>query len=150
MYLHSHIYGLIIHKGQDTEITFLLLFSLYIMANSLWPYGLQCARFPCSPLSPGICSNPCPSSRWCHPTIRSSVAPLSSCPHSFPASGSFPISHLLASSGQSMGPSASASVLPMNIQVWFPLEWTGLISFQSEGLSRVFSSTTIWKQLRCS
>ena len=96
-------------------------------------------------LSPRACSNSCPLSRWCHPTISSSVTPFSSCPQSFPTSGSFPTSQLFASGGQSIGASASASVLPMNIQDWFPLELTGLISLQSKGLSRVFFNTTIWK-----
>jgi len=96
-------------------------------------------------LCPGVCSNSCPSSRWCHPTILSSVTPLSSCPQSFPASGLFPMSLLLTSGGQRIGASASASVLPMNIQGRFPLGLTGLISLQSKGLSRVCSSTTVWK-----
>ena len=89
--------------------------------------------------------NPCPSSWWCHPTISSSVAPFSSCPQSFPASGSFQMSQFFASGGQRIGVSASASVLPMNIQDWFPLAWTGWISLQSKGLSRVFSNTTVQK-----
>ena len=99
------------------------------MSNSLWPHGLQHARFPCPSLSPRVCSNSCPLSRWCHPTISSSVAPFSSCPQSFPASGSFPVSQFFTSSGQSIGASASAAVLPMNIQGRFPLGLTGLISF---------------------
>ena len=93
--------------------------------------------------SPGVCSNSCPLSQWCHPTISSSVVPFSSCPQSFPASGSFPVSQTFASGGQSIG--ASASVLPMNSQGWFPLGLTGLISLLSKGLSRVFFSTTIRK-----
>ena len=93
--------------------------------------------------SPGACSNSCPWSQWCYPTISSSVVPFSSCLQPFPASGSFPMSQLFASGGQSIG--ASTSVLPMNIQGWFPLGWTGLISVQSKGLSRVFSNTTVWK-----
>ena len=101
--------------------------------------GLQHTRFPCPSPSPGVCSNSCPLSQWCHPTISSSVAPFSSCPQSFPASGSFPVSRLFASGGQSIG--ASASVLPRNIQGWFPLGLTGWISLQTKGLSRVFSST---------
>ena len=87
----------------------------------LWPHGLQHTRLPCLPLTPGICSNSCPLSRWCHRTISSSVAPFSSCPQSFPASGSFPVSKLFTSSGQSIGASTSASVLLMSIQGWFPL-----------------------------
>ena len=100
---------------------------------------------PCSSPSPGICSNSCPVSQWCHPTILPSVFPFSSCLLSFPASGSFPKSQLLASGGQTTGASASASVLLMNIQGWFPLRLTGLISLQSKGLSRVFSNTTVQK-----
>ena len=103
--------------------------------------GLQHTRLPCPLPSPGACTNPCPSSRWCHPTISSSVIPFSSCPQSFPASGSFPMSQLFASGGQRIG--ASASALPMNIQDWFPLVCTGWISLQSKGLSRVFSNTTV-------
>ena len=106
---------------------------------------MQHARFPCPSPTPGACSNSCPSSRWCHPTISSSVIPFSSCLQSFPASGSFPMSQLSASGGRSIGVSASASVLPMNIQYWFPLGLTGWISLQSKGLSRVFSNTTVQK-----
>ena len=109
------------------------------------PHGLQHARPPCPSPIPGACSNSCPSSWWCHPTILSSVIPFSSCPQSFPASGSFPMNQFFASDGQSIGVSASASVLPMNIQDWFPLGWTGWISLQSKGLSRVFSNTTVQK-----
>ena len=111
----------------------------------LRPYELQQARLPCPSQSPGACSNSCPSSRRCHPTISSSVVPFSSCLQSFPASGSFPVSWVFTSSGQSIGASASASVLPMNSQDWSPLGWTGWISLQSKGLSRVFSNTTVWK-----
>ena len=103
------------------------------------------ARLPCSSLSPGVCSNSYPLSQWCHPTISSSVIPFSVCPQSLPASVSFPVSQLFASGGQSIRASASASVLPMNIQGWFPLGLTGLISLLSEGLSKVFSSTIVWK-----
>ena len=95
--------------------------------------------------TPGVYPNSCPSSQWWHPTISSSVVPFSSCPQSFPASGSFPVSQLFTSGGQSTGVSASTSVLPMNIQDWFRLGWTGWISLQSKGLSRVFSSTTVQK-----
>ena len=105
---------------------------------------LQHIRHPYSSLSPGVCSNICPLSQWGHPTISSSVAPFSSCPQSFPASGSFPVSQFFTSDGQSIRASASSSVLPVNNQDWFPLGLTGLISLQSKGLSRVFSSTTIW------
>ena len=112
----------------------------------LWAHGLQHSRLPCPPLSPGVCSDSYPLSRWCHPTISSPVVPFSSCPQSFPTLGSFAMSQLFASGGQSVGASALASVLPMNIQDWYPLEFTGLISLLSKGLVRVFSSTTIRKQ----
>ena len=95
--------------------------------------------------SPKVCSNSCPLSWWCHPTILSSVIPFSSCLECFPASGSFPVSYFFSSGGQSIGVSASASVLPVNIQDWFPLGWTGWISLQSKGLSRVFCNTTVQK-----
>ena len=111
------------------------------MSDSLWPHGLQHTRLLCPPLSPGVCSDSCPLSWWCHPTISSSVAHFSSCLQSFPESGSFSMSWLFASSGQSIG--ASASVLPVNIQDWFPLRLTGWISLQSKELSRVFSNTTV-------
>jgi len=109
------------------------------------PNGLQHARLPCPSLILGACSNSCPSSWWCHPTISSSVVPFSSCLQAFPASGSFPMSQFFAWGGQSIGVSASASVLPMNTQDWSPWEWTGWISLQSKGLSRVFSNTTVQK-----
>ena len=115
------------------------------MSDSLQPYGLQHTRLPCPSPSPGACSSSCLLSRWCHPTISYSVTPFSSCPQSFPASQSFQMSQLSASGGQSIGVSASASVLPMNIQDWFPWGLTGLISLQSKRLSRVFSSTTVQK-----
>ena len=114
------------------------------MSDPLWPHGLQHARFPCPSPAPGACSNSCASSWWCHPTISSSVVPFSSCLQSFPASGSFQISQLFTSGGQSIGVSALASVLPMNIQDWFPLGWTSLILLSKE-LSRVFSNTTVQK-----
>ena len=113
-----------------------------VMSNPLWPHGRQHARLPWTPRA---CSNSCPLSQWCHPAISSSVIPFSSCPQSFPASESFPVSQLFTWGGQSIGDSASVSVLPMNIQDWFPLGWTGWISLQSKGLSRVFSSTTVQK-----
>ena len=112
------------------------------MSYSLWTHGRQQARLPCSSPSSKVFSNSCPLSQWCHPTISSSVVPLSSCLLSFPASGSFQMSQFIASGGQSIG--ASASVLPMNTQGWFPLGLTDLI-LQSKGFSRVFSSTTVWK-----
>ena len=116
-----------------------------VMSNSLSLHGLQHVWLPCPSPSPGVCSNSCPLSQWCHPTVSSSVIPFFSCPQSFPASGSFPTSWLFTSGGQSIGASASASVPPMNIQDWFPLGMTTLISLLSKGLSRVFSRTTIWK-----
>ena len=108
-------------------------------------YGLHYTGLPCPSPTPGAYSNSCPSSQWCHLTISSSVIPFSSCLQSFPASGSFPMNQFFASGGHSIGASASASVLPMNIQDWFPLGWTGWISLQSKGLSRVFSNTTVQK-----
>ena len=113
------------------------------MSDSLWPQGLQRTRLPCSSLSPWVCSNSCALSLWCHPTISPSVAPFSSCPQSFPASRSFPMSQFFTSGDQSIGTSPSASVFPMNIQGWFPLGWTGLISLLSKGLWRVFYTTTV-------
>ena len=106
--------------------------------DSLWPHGLQHARPPCPSPTPGVYSNSSPFSRWCHPTISSSVVPFSSHLQSFPASGSFQMSQLFASGGQIIGVSVSASVFPMNIQDWFPLGWSGWISLLSKGLSRVF------------
>ena len=119
----------------------LLLFNHSVVSNALWPHGLQHARLPCPSPTPRVCSNSCPLSQWSHPTILSSVF-LSSCLQSFPPSGSFPMSRLFAWGGQSTGTTPSASVLPMNIQGWFPIGWTGLISLQARGLSRVFSSTS--------
>ena len=121
-----------------------LLFRHSVMSDSWWHHGLQHARLPCLSPTPRACSNPYPLSRWYHPIISSSVIPFS-CLQSFPASGSFPMSQFFAPGGQSIGVSASASVLPMNIQDWFPLGFTGLISLQSKGLSRVFSNTTVQK-----
>ena len=118
-------------------------FSCSVMSDSLWPYQSQHARPPCPSPSPRVHSNSHPSSRWCDPAISSSVVPFSSCPQSLPASGSFPVSQLFTWGGQSTGVSASASVLPMNTQDWSPLGWTGWISLQSKGLSRVFSNTTV-------
>ena len=122
-----------------------LLFSCSVMSNSLRPHGFQHARVPCPLPSSGVCSYSYLLSQWCHPTISASVAPFSSCLQSFPAWGSFQMSWLFSSGGQSIGASASASVLPMNIQDWFPLGLIGLISLLSKGLSRVFPSTTVWK-----
>ena len=127
------------------------------MSNILWPHGPQHIRSPCPSPTPRACSNSCPLSQWCHPTISSSVFPFSSCLQSFPASGSFPMSQFFESGGQNIGVPASTSVLPMNIQDWFPLGWTGWISLQSKGLSTesqvsrkrlktwVFSNTIVQK-----
>ena len=124
-----------------TDHTFSHQFSCSVISDYLWPHGLQHARLPCPSPIPKAYSNSCPLSQWCHPTILSSVIPFSSCLQSFPASGSFPMSQLFASGGQSIGVSALASVLPMNIQDWFPLGLTGLISLKSKGFSRVFNTT---------
>ena len=115
-------------------------FSGIVVSDSLRPHGLQHARIPCPSPTPGPCSNLCSLSQWCHPAISSSVDPFSYL-QSFPVSGSFPMSQFFASDGQNIGASASASVLPMNIQDWFLLRFTGLISLQSKGLSRLFSNT---------
>ena len=120
-------------------------FSRSVLSNSLRPHGLQHARPPSPSWTPGVYPNSCPLSWWYHPTISFTIVPFSSCPQSFPASGSSQMSQLFASGGQSIAVSASASVLPMNIWDWFPLGWTGWISLQSNGLSRVFSKTTVQK-----
>ena len=119
--------------------------SLRAVSNSLWLHGLQHARLPCPSPTPEAYSNSYPLSQWFHPIISSSVVPFSSYLQSFPASGSFQMSQFIASGGQSIGVSASASVLPMNIQDPCPLGWTGCISLQSKGLSRVCSNTTVQK-----
>ena len=123
----------------------LVQFSLSVMSDSLQSHGLQHTRLPCPSPIPRACSNSSSLSQWCHLTISSSVIPFSSCLLSFLASGSFPMSQFFASSGQSTRVSDSLSVLPMNIQDWFPLWWTGCIFLQSKGLSRVFSNTTVQK-----
>ena len=120
-------------------------FSCSVVSDSLQSHGLQHARPPCPWPTARVYSNSCPLSQWCHPTISSSVIPFSSHLQSFPASGSFPMSQLFTLGGQSIGVSASASFLPMNIQDWFPLGWTDWISLQSKGLSRVFCNTTVQK-----
>ena len=125
--------------------SWLVQFSCSVVSDSLQPHGPQHARPACPSPTPGAYSTSCPLSWWCHPTISSSVIPFSSSPQSFPASGSFQMSQLFASGGQRIGVSASASVLPMNIQDWFPLRRTGWISLLSKGLSRVFSNTTVQK-----
>ena len=129
----------VVFSGQSVQ------FSRSVVSNSLWPHGLQHTGLPCPSPTPGDCSNSCLSSWWCHPTISSSVIPFSSCLQSFPVSGSFPVSWHFILGSQRIGASASASVLPMNIQGWFPLGLTGWISLQSKGLSRVFSNTTVQK-----
>ena len=121
-------------------------FTCSIMSDSLWPHGLQHTRLLCPSPTPRACSNSYSSYQWCHAIISSSVVPFSSRLQSFPAPGSFLVSQLAASGGQSIGVSASTSVFPMNIQDWFPLGLTGLVSFQSKGLPRVFSNTTVQKQ----
>ena len=120
-------------------------FSCSVVSDSLRTHGLQQARLPCPSPTPGACSNSCPLSQWYHPTISSSVVPFSTCLQSFPASGFFNMSQFFTSGGQSIGVSASASVLPTNIQGWFPLGLIGLISSLSKELSRVFSNTTVQK-----
>ena len=130
----SHLYTLIFNMNDSFQ------FSPSVMSDSLWPHGLQHTRPPCPSSNPGAHSNSCPSSRWCHSTISSSVVPFSSCVQSCPASGAFLRSQFFSSGGQSIGASASASVLLMNIQDWFPLGLIGLIPLQSKGFSRVFNT----------
>ena len=132
-------------QGCHSDQPFLFLFSHSVRSNSLWPHGLQNTRLPCPSQYPGACSNSCPLSQWCHPTISSSVVHFSFCLESFPASGSFPMSQFFTSGGQSIGASAAVSALPKNIYYWFPLGLASLISLQSKGLSRVFSNTTVQK-----
>ena len=120
-------------------------FSFSVVSDTLRPHETQHARPPCPSPTTGVHPNPCPLCQWCHPTISSSIIPFSSCPQSFSASGSFQVSQLSASDGQSTGVSASTSVLPVNTQDWSPLEWTVWISLQSKGLSRVFSNTIVQK-----
>ena len=120
-------------------------FSFLVVSNSLWPHEWQHTRPPCQSSTPGVYSNSCPSSRWCHPAISSSVIPFPSCLQSFPASGSFPMSQLFTWGGQSIGISASASVPAMNTLDWSPLGWTGWISLQPKGLSRILYNTTVQK-----
>ena len=140
--VHCSSFNLINRQNFNRVV---LLFSCSVLSDSLRPHGLQHARLPCPSPSPGVCSNSCLLSRRCHPTISSSVIPFSSCLQSFPAPGSFPISLLLVSGGQSIWASASASVLLMNVQGWYLLGLTGLISLWSKELLRVFSITTVWR-----
>ena len=130
--------------GQSVQFSS-VQFSGSVVSDSLWPHALQHARPPCPSPSPGVHSDSRPSSQWCHPAISSSVVPFSSCPQSLPASESFLMSQLFAWGGQSTGASALASFRPKKSQGWSPSEWTGWISFQSKGLSRVFSNTTLQK-----
>ena len=141
-----NIFRVVLISWYHYKIFSSVQFSHSVVSDSLQPHGLQHARPPCSSPTPGVYSNPCPSSRWCHPTISSSVVPLSSCPQSLPASGSFPMSQLFSWGGQSIGVSASTSVLPVNTQDWSPLGWTGWISLQSQESSPTprFKSTNSW------
>ena len=134
---------LMIWSTKLPDLRIMLFFSSSVMSDSLQPHELEHVRLSCPSLFPGVCSNSCPLRRWCHPIISTSVIPFFSCLKSFPASGPFQMSQLFTSSGQSTG--ASASVLPMNIQGWFTLGLTGLISLQSKRLSRVFSNTRVRK-----
>ena len=127
------------------NILFQFQFSHSVVSDSLRPNEAQNARPPSPSPTPGVYPNSCPLSWWCHPTISSSVVPFSSCPQSFPASGSFQMSQIFASGGQKIGVASSTSVLPMNTQDWSPVGWTGWIFLQAKGLSRVFSSSTIKK-----
>ena len=155
MYLQYNEYNSISRKNSRKKIEWWIekhhnnqnsvQFSCSVVSDSLWPQGLQQARPPCPSPTPSVYSNSCPLSWWYHPTISSSVVPFFSHLQSFPASGSFPMSQFFASGSQSIGLSASASVFPMSIQDWFPLGWTGRISLQSKGLSRVFSNITVQK-----
>ena len=145
--LDNHIFHFKItagHYGLCVEFSS-VQFSCWVMSDSSQPHELQHSRPHCPSPTPGVHPKSCPSSWWYHSTISSSVIPFSSCSQSFPASGSFQMSQLIASGGQSIGVSASTPVLPMNTQDWSPLGWTGWISLQSKGLSRVFSNTTVQK-----
>ena len=138
---HGGFSNFVNHDNNMTTVQF----SRSVMSHPLQPHGLQHTRPLCLSPTPGVYSNSCPLSLWCHPIISSSVIPFSSCLQSFPESGSFQMSQFFTSGGQSIGVSASASVLPMNIQDWFPLGLTGWISLQSKELSRIFSNSTVQK-----
>ena len=142
VYTSLHLKSVVFRSDQKFQR---VQISCSVMSNSLQPQEPQHARPPCPSPAPRTHPNPCPLSRWCRPTISSSVVPFSSCLQSFPAPGSFQMSQLFASSGQSIGVSALTSVLPMNIQDWFTLGWTAWTSLQSKGLPRVFSNTTVQK-----
>ena len=141
----SYLFALSCYIGFEVHQFCSVQFSHSVISNFLWPHESQHARPPSSSPTPRVYSNSCPSSRWYHSAISSAVIPFSSCPQSLPESGSFPMSQLVPSGGQSIGVSASASILPMNTQDWSLLGWTGWISWQSKGLSRVFSITTVQK-----
>ena len=142
--LGSSMYRIMSSASSDSFISFLVcVLSCSVVSDSLQTHGLQQARFPCPSPTARVYSNSCPLNQWCYLTLLTSVVPFSSCFQSFSASGSFPMSHFFASGGQSIG--ASASFLPMNIQDWFPLGWSGWISLQSKWFSRVFSNTTVQK-----
>ena len=143
--IRYNMYTLLYLKWIANCISSVQFISVAQLCPTLWSHELQRTRPPCPSPTARVYPNPYPLSQWCHPTISSSVVPFSSCPQSFPASGPFQTSQLFASRGQSIGVSASTSILPMIIQDWSPLGWTGWISLQSRGLSRVFSSTTVQK-----
>ena len=152
LFIHSHrkLFEIIFKLGIAFSVIVMpqkgsVQFSCSVVSDSLQPHGLQHTRLPCLSPTPGVYPNPCPLSRWCHPTISSSVVPYSSCLQSFPASGCFQMSQLFTSGGQSIRISSTASVLPMTIQDWFPLGLTGWINLLSMGLSRIFSNTTVQK-----
>ena len=138
-YLSHPICSILLQHPEQTNTPTSVQFSSSVVSNSLWPHGLQHTRSPCPSSTPGVYPDSCPLSRWCHPTISSFVVPFSSHLQSFPASGSFQMSQVFASGGQTIEVSASTSVLPMNTQDWSPLGWTGLISLQSKRLSRTHS-----------
>ena len=144
-HLESHVILILWVCTNVKWMTCSVQFSHSVVSDSLPPHGLQHARLTYPAPTPEYCSNSCPSSRWCHPTISSFIVPFSSCLQSFWASGSFPVSQFFTSGGQNIGASASASVLPMNVQDWFPLRLTGFVSLLSKGLSRNFSNTTVQK-----
>ena len=144
-FLHVKVIPFVICKWSVRKYFSSVQFSHSVVSDSLWPHESQHARPPCPSPTPGVYPNPCPLSWWCHLTISSSVVPFASCPQSCPASGSFPMRQLFASGGHIIAVSVSTSVFPMNTQDWSPSGWTGWISLQSRGLSRVFSNTTVQK-----
>ena len=153
VYIHFHFPNFLKYIFYSYYIYLIFLYNVYVsvqfshsvLSDSFRPHELQHARLPCPSPTPGVHANSCPLSRWCHPAISSSVVPFSSCPQSLPASESFSMSQLFTSGSQSIGVSASTSVLSMNTEDWSPLGWTGWMSLLSKGLSRVFSNTTIQK-----